>query len=343
RSGDHDQAAESHDGTLEVFTIAQRLRTALTISTQPHYQPNNFAKYAQDQPLSQSMCQNLNTSAKFSVVNCEVIYCGEFYNGQTVPKPVSPADGYVYEYGECHFQHSWRWTTLGSATTATQPDKSLGQLGPFFADIDGATGAVAVSVDMIEDGGNTLVNETTFGRIAVFALCTRGTAGSTVILNDFPPLINDGATQAAGCSYSLRILGARISGSFDGLTVTLEAGSIDGIYGSGLDIAHMVVHRTLAGSPTVTDTTDFTHALATSFNVPLGGSLTTDLCTVAINSAHDYYIVVHTGTGRNLKYAVLPPTFSPASTVGVSLSIARDATADTTINSDYNLDTAYWR
>src|SRR5207253_666649 len=189
----------------------------------------------------------------------------------------------------------------------------------------------------------TLVNETTFGRIAVFALCTRGTAGSTVILNDFPPLINDGATQAAGCSYSLRILGARISGSFDGLTVTLEAGSIDGIYGSGLDIAHMVVHRTLAGSPTVTDTTDFTHALATSSNAPLGGSLTTDLCTVAINSAHDYYIVVHTGTGRNLKYAVLPPTFSPASTVGVSLSIARDATADTTINSDYNLDTAYWR
>jgi len=64
----------------------------------PAYLPNTFANYVVDKPLTQVMCQNLNSSAKFSVVNTEVIYMGEYYNGQTVPRPVSPVDGHQYAY-----------------------------------------------------------------------------------------------------------------------------------------------------------------------------------------------------------------------------------------------------
>lgn len=176
RSGDNDQAAQSNDGLLQVWTICQRLKTSLTV-TDPitAYTDVADAGLVTDGPLTQAIIQGLNTNSKFSAINSEVIYMGEFVNGNTVPVAVSPADGYAYTRSQMKLQHSWRWTTLNS--TFTQPDRNLGQLGPIRASIDQSTGVVSVSVDYVVDEIST---QNTHGRIAVFAFCSRNDLIDTI-------------------------------------------------------------------------------------------------------------------------------------------------------------------
>jgi hypothetical protein len=181
RSGSHDNAAQSNDGTLGVFTIAHRQATTLLLAA-PADSFTDIADgdFTTDTAFIQSMAQSLNDNARFAVLNSEIIYMGEFYNGQTVPQPVSPADSYTYAYSQVKFGFSWRWTTVNSAFT--QPDKSLGQLGPMLASINASTGVVSITVKYIDDAGS-LNSFTTHGRIAVFAFCSRnniiGSLGAT--------------------------------------------------------------------------------------------------------------------------------------------------------------------
>jgi hypothetical protein len=180
RSGEHDQNARSTDGSLLVFTIAQRQLTSLILADEAEFSAIDEADIDVDKPFTQSLTQALNHNAKLSGVAEEVIYCGEFVDGDQVPEPTSPADSHAYTYAECQFFICWRWTALGS--TYTQPDKSLGQLGPFKASIDG-TGNITIEVNFVGDDGNT--NPAAgFGRVAVFAFCTRSAVPATAPLAD---------------------------------------------------------------------------------------------------------------------------------------------------------------
>lgn len=175
RSGSHYNPDHTNDGVLRVFTIAQRLKADIVMSTSPTYSAITAAWIAQDKAFQQQLAQGLNDDAKFSVVNQEVFYLGEYYNGQTVTLPTSPADGYTYSAAECKFQHSWRWTALGNASKMTEPLVSLGQLGPMQASVNGS-GVVSTNVGYITDGilgGTSITNMSTHGRVAVFAFCTR--------------------------------------------------------------------------------------------------------------------------------------------------------------------------
>ena len=104
------QSAVSNDGFLQVFTIGQRQQQALAIANQPTFAEIPPTTFYQDKSVDTSLMINLNNNAKWSAVSNEIIYMGEFYNGQTVPAPVSPADGYVYTRAEVMNVHSWRWT-----------------------------------------------------------------------------------------------------------------------------------------------------------------------------------------------------------------------------------------
>ncbi|HWR36364.1 MAG TPA: hypothetical protein VN622_10895 [Clostridia bacterium] len=159
--------AQTKDGVLVVFTIAQRQKDALVLSVPPAYVDQTNADLQTDHAVHTGVLKALNRNAKFSVVGSEIIYCGEFYNGQTVPRPVSPADGYIYEYNEVRFMHSWRWTTQG--TSFQQPDLAFGQLNRMEASV-GLTGAVTTNIIMAFDH---LLSTAGWGRIAVFAFCTR--------------------------------------------------------------------------------------------------------------------------------------------------------------------------
>jgi hypothetical protein len=193
RSGNHMNQQKSNDGILQVWTIAQRRRTTLAMTSTAAYDAITAGWIATDEPLSQQLAQGLNDDAKFATVSTEVFYMGEFVNGDTVPLPVSPVDGYTYSYAEIAFQFAWRWTTLNSAYVqppiTSWPFVGIEQLGPFFASINASTGAVSVSVDWIYNGGEDLINLTTYGRIAVFAFCRRSaTPGTLPLASSFTEL-----------------------------------------------------------------------------------------------------------------------------------------------------------
>jgi hypothetical protein len=160
-------SGQTSDGVLAVLTIAQRQRSALTISAVPNYVNVDDSELSLDDPLRTTPLTRLSRDAKHAVVSSEVIYMGEFVDGDTVPQPVSPADGYRYSYGESKFIQSWRWTTAGSAFT--QPDYSKGQLHRISASIDPTNGAVTTEILFYNSG----VITTNYGRIAVFAFCQR--------------------------------------------------------------------------------------------------------------------------------------------------------------------------
>jgi hypothetical protein len=177
RSGDNDNPTETTDGGLQVFTIAQRQQQNLVLSTVPTYADVPDSELTSDAAVTQGILQNLNENAKFSVVNSEAIYLGEFVDGNTVPTPVSPADGYAYSYAEVMFCFSWRWTPQGSAYG--QPPLAQGQLAPFKCSINASTGVVSITVEMIDDAGN-LTTESGWGRVQVVAFCSRAGVGTLV-------------------------------------------------------------------------------------------------------------------------------------------------------------------
>ncbi len=170
RSGPDTQSQSSKDGTLLVFTIAQRLKNQIILAGQPFYRGIDEQLIGEDLPYAQGLLQSLNNDAKFACVNTEVFYMGEFVDGQTVPLPTSPADRYKYGYGELKFMPAWRWTALGS--TYQQPPEPQGQLGPFKCSVS-SVGLVHYSVSFIDDDG-VLHTFTNFGRLMVFAFATRG-------------------------------------------------------------------------------------------------------------------------------------------------------------------------
>jgi hypothetical protein len=167
----------TNDGQLIVYTIAQRGNGSILVASSPSYSGISGGSVAQDAPLTQLLAQSLNDDAKFACLDHEVFYLGEFYNGQTVPMPVSPADGYHYSAAECKFMHSWRWTAFGATNPIVQPPQSIGQLSYQQATVSN-TGVVTCAVWFVDLSGN-LFQYFTYGRIAVFAFCQRsGTPGS---------------------------------------------------------------------------------------------------------------------------------------------------------------------
>jgi len=177
RSGSHYDGVHTNDGTLTVWVIAQRQKTTLVMAASPSYSAISSGWIGTDEPLSQQLAQALNDDAKFSVVNKEVFYLGEYYNGQTVTLPHSAADGYAYSAGECSFMSSWRWTPPGNAAQVSAPALSDGQLGPIKASVN-SSGVVSITIEYIDNNGNLL--STNDGRIAVFAFCKRSATPATL-------------------------------------------------------------------------------------------------------------------------------------------------------------------
>src|SRR5581483_10736860 len=191
RSGNHADITHTNDGILQVWTVAQRQLSNLVLASSPSYSAITGSWIGTDKPLTQQLAQGLNDDAKFAVLNKEFFYLGEYYNGQTVTLPISPADGYHYSSAECKFLPSWRWTSVGNVSPMQAPPLAYGQLGPIKASVN-SSGVVSCSCSMIDDGGN-LNTPPALGRVAVFAFCQRsGTPGTiTPTANSFAEISFD--------------------------------------------------------------------------------------------------------------------------------------------------------
>lgn len=166
--GDGSAPTITSDGTLTVFTFATRRLTSLVVTTPPVYSPVLDSEVATDAAVTDSIMKRVNRNAKFAALSAEIMYMGEFTDGETVPKPVSPADGYVYTYAEVTLVGFWRWTTQGDQLTdPTDPNhKQIGDLG---YGIDPATGAFGTDVEYYHSGYYASDD----GRMIVMAFCKR--------------------------------------------------------------------------------------------------------------------------------------------------------------------------
>jgi hypothetical protein len=181
------------DGTIEVFTIATRRLTSLVVAAPPTYTPVLDSELATDDAVTQSIMQRINKNAKFAALRAEILYMGEFTDGETVPQPVSTGDGYVYSYAEVILQACWRWTTQGDQLV-DPTNGNYKQLSGIVWSINPATGAVTIQVDYYNSGVYTTNN----GRIAVFAFCQRAvTIGAGVV--DFVDLSADFLASGRPC------------------------------------------------------------------------------------------------------------------------------------------------
>lgn len=174
------QSADSQDGNLQVFVVAQRQQQALTAAVTPTWTQQQASTFVTDLAYSTDVLVALNNNSKFTVLAQECFSMGEFYNGQTVPAPVSKADGYAYSYGEVKFVFSWRWTCGQAAYSAPawEPEMNLGALDASI----GSTGVVSCGIGWSENDGNNYAYDTTTGRIAVFAFCQRNRSGTPAVV-----------------------------------------------------------------------------------------------------------------------------------------------------------------
>jgi hypothetical protein len=189
-------SAQSNDGTLQVFTIAQRQQETLQTAETPSWTQLQASTFVTDLAYSTDVLTAMNDDAKFSVIGQEAILMGPFYDGQTVPRPYSPADGYEYAYSEITFLFSWMFTTQNTSPEMTPlPWVYMGgkNLGSLEASINPSTGLVTCAVGMsnLASVGGWAGLFTTLGYIQVVALCQRARTGSvTGVANKFAEISN---------------------------------------------------------------------------------------------------------------------------------------------------------
>jgi hypothetical protein len=182
-----DQSAASNDGTLMVWTIAQRQQQTLTTAVSPTWTQKDASSLVTDVAYSTDLLVAMNNNAKFAVIGQECIPCvnpstgsNEYYNGETIPLTslVSDADGYQYSYAEVSFVFSWRWTVQGNAISPGQPSwTGVEGLGNMYASVS-SVGVVSLAIGWTLYGSDGNVNLNTDGRIAVFAFCRRARTGT---------------------------------------------------------------------------------------------------------------------------------------------------------------------
>ena len=313
---------KTSDGQLVVLTVAQRGYGGLAITEPPALLEIPFSLIGGDKPLKQELIQTLAKNSKFAAIKAEVIFMGEFTNGQQVPQPVSPEDGYLYPYAEVKFISSWRWTAapnaFGPPPTGTAGGWS--QMNEMTASVS-ANGLVACNVTFYNHG---LVDPSTptfggqaYGRLAVFAFCER-TKGPYF---GVPPMTLYNGLAATTNSIFIKL---DIEGLITGnMSIDLTSGT-----GGPLNVAALVIKKCNAGSLTVLTTDAFLFSGSGSGTVPAASTLTTDNLNYTLQEGFDYYLVlVYTGNFALCVAAGLVNSATPK----ISPANGGDHSGDTTI------------
>lgn len=150
----------------------------LTFTAIPGFFDLADSAIAGNQPLTDDSLQKISHNAKFAAVRCEVIFMGFYTNGNTVPAPASPVDGYAYSRGEVQLLgmiYSSRAPAAGfipgQAALPPLENNSAGQgnliASPYIYDIDDATGVVTYESYWTTNGA---IAE---GTLKVYAVCQR--------------------------------------------------------------------------------------------------------------------------------------------------------------------------
>ena len=131
------------------------------------------------QPCTDDFLLKISHNAKFAAVRSKLIYMGFYANGNTVPTPVDPDDGYTYSREECQFVcnlFSNRSPAPGFVPgQAGPPAQSNSQPGTLYNwpgayDVNDATGLVSLRNSYWQNGQEIFSND---GILKVYAVCRR--------------------------------------------------------------------------------------------------------------------------------------------------------------------------
>ena len=117
-------------------------------------------------------------NANFAMDRCEIIFMGFYKNGDEIPAPASPVDGYQYSRSEVMFD--WiHYATFGAddnfvSGQAAPPSggNGLTQKPQPIVDINDATGKVSITQDYFAQG-SVAESGSNDGVLKVFAVCQR--------------------------------------------------------------------------------------------------------------------------------------------------------------------------
>ena len=153
----------------------------------------------------------------------------------------------------------------------------------------------------------------------------------------FPGLTSSGFTDL-GTSLAIKVAAATFGGEIGtAFSVTLAAGT-----SQGLTISAAAILETAAFDTSVTNSAVITfNGGATSYTIPEGDTVTSDLIGFAFDNAHDYYIVIYTNNNSNLGIA-----YGSASGVPSNLTVSSQSSGNNTIATDvsfFTQDFTFWR
>lgn len=155
----------------------------LLIGTSPTYNDLSDSVLLANNPLTQDAIGKVANNIKMGVVRPETIFMGFYKNGDTVPAPISPVDGYVYTVSTEVTWHLIFYSTRAAGIgfqsgQSTAPPIAASQGGVQYwwtADIN-SSGVVATSVGYINNGGTEVDGND--GMVKIYAVCQR--TGPTV-------------------------------------------------------------------------------------------------------------------------------------------------------------------
>jgi hypothetical protein len=181
----------------------------LVLSAIPGFFDLADSAIAAGKPLTDDTMLKISHNAKFSAVRGKLIFMGFYANGNTVPTPIDPDDGYAYSRAECQFV----WTIYSNRAPATgfvpgqatPPPISSSQPGQLYNfpggwDINDVTGLVTLWTTYYNPGGAETINND--GIIKVYAICLRSSLTSRPGPPAPPAPVAPTSTQPAPVTYT---------------------------------------------------------------------------------------------------------------------------------------------
>lgn len=180
---------DTNDGLLGVWTFGIRGKGDLAFASAPGFFDLADTAFNLDAALTQTNIQQLNKNAKLSAVRSQIFYSGAYSNGQTVPVPTSPVDGYVYSRAELVYIAFWIHTVDPTTHITSGP----GRVRTKDFGINVSTGVISTEVSYWDGHHETFTTDGLLG-VIVFAQRTiaimAAQAASFVDIND--PLFFNG-------------------------------------------------------------------------------------------------------------------------------------------------------
>jgi len=163
----------TNDGIIAVWTFGIRRRGNLSLTAPPTFTDIGDAVFNQDVALKTTNLVNLSRNAKLAAVRLEIFsksdtldakgFPAGYSNGQTVPLPTSPVDGYVYSRSELTYLPFWIYTGKSNRSGSTGP----GRIRFLGISVNASTGLVSTQVNYWNGSTETVTYDGIVGVVIV--------------------------------------------------------------------------------------------------------------------------------------------------------------------------------